>query len=242
MPRRRPVVTPNVWRVSAFEQSLTALQAARGLSTGRRPLSLITAPAGSGKTFSAEWFAQHNPGVKLAVCPPRDLLTAKTLLHAVAHACGIEPQSFRRNSDLFDNLAESLAGTDSFLIVDEADRLLASNADLLRELAETSNTAVCYLGCPAVRAVLARVPATHHRIGLYYSIPPVELEDVRQILFGRFEENVIEAIFDQTQGNLRHLEALLTLLERVETKRGAAQISVKIVKTVASQYLMGAAA
>ena len=149
MPRRRPVVTPNVWRVSAFEQTLTALQAARGLSTGRRPLSLITAPAGSGKTFAAEWYAGHNPGVKLAVCPPRDLLTAKTLLQAVAAASGLEPQSYRRNSDLFEAIAETLAGTDSFLIVDEADRLLASNADLLRELAEVSNTAVCYLGCPA---------------------------------------------------------------------------------------------
>jgi len=242
MPRRRPVVTPNVWRVAAFEQTITALEAARNLASSRRPLSLITAPAGSGKTFAAEWYAEHHSGVKLAVCPPRDILTAKSLLGAVGASVGIADDAFTKNYALFVAVCDALAAAGAFLIVDEADRLYASNADLLRELAEVSHTAVCYLGCPGVRATLARVPATHHRIGLSYSVPPVELRDLEQILFGKFEAVVVKEIYEQTSGNLRHLEALLDLLDRVQATGKRADITPKVVKLTAARYLLQEAA
>ena len=242
MPRRRAVLTPNnIWRVAPFEETQTALAAAQGLAHSRRPLSLITGPAGCGKSFSAEYYANGHPRVHVAVCPPHDVLTPKVLMLAVAESLGIVGAGFVRNSDLFAALVSRLAADPCLLIIDEADRLYASNADLLRELTELSETRVCFLGYPSLRSILARVPATHHRIGFSHAIPPVALEDYRQVLFGRFEDVLIMEIYEQTAGNLRHLEALLALLD-VASSRGTRTLTPKVIRTLALRHLLQEAA
>jgi DNA transposition AAA+ family ATPase len=238
---RRPVLKPAVWPIPAFQETAKALQLASELATSRRPLSLITAPAGSGKTFAAEWYAEQNRSCKIAVCPPAYLLSARSLLEAVAGAIGYT-ETHWRVAALFDNLVAYTANRHIFLVLDEADRMNSRAADLLRELAEDADLALCFLGCPGTLATLARVPATHHRIGFRFEIPPVELADVARILDGRYDDATVEEIFEQTGGNLRHIEAVIALVDKAESGGRRATASPKLVRALAHRYLLKAVA
>jgi predicted kinase len=239
---RRPVLKPHIWKVKAFTGTVKALEAARALASSRRPLSLIVGPAGTGKTFAAEFVASRHGGIRIAVCPPRDLLTPMTLLQALARATGLPAETFSKSASLCDAVTARLAQGQHFIILDEADRLHASNADLLRDIAENADVAICFLGCPGAQAVISRVPATHHRVGLAYIIPPVDLDDMTGILSGSFDEPTIVEIYEQTAGNLRHLEALVGLLGEATAGAKKPDMTPALVKAVASQFLLKVAA
>jgi hypothetical protein len=240
--KRRPVLKPNVWNVPAFKHTVAALTACRELGSGRRPLGLITAPAGDGKTFAAEWYLQsQKPGsVRHAFCPPKSILNTRSLLERLFEACGKTACSVR-NSSLFDELAIWLRSEHAFLIVDEADRLRSAEVDLLRELAEVSGVALCLMGCPGILATLERVPAARHRIGFWFQVPPVCEQDLQKVLSGQFEASVIDAIFSHTHGNLRHVEALIESLGLIDNTSGATVIDADTVAIIATECLMGAA-
>lgn len=238
---RKPVLHPAVWPFESFRYAQDAFVSARQLANSRQPLSLITAEAGEGKTFSAEYFASANPDTKIAVCPPRELLTTRSLLVAVARAVGMTNQPIYATR-LFEALVSYLSREQLFLVVDEADRLTSSKCDLLRELAEQSDTAICFLGCPGVQSVLARVPATHHRIGFAFAIPPVRQDDLQQALTG-FDAETIAEIYNQTRGNIRHLEALLGLVAKLRgTGDKKPVVTPAIIRRLANRFLMKGAA
>lgn len=239
---RKPVLHAELWHFESFRLSQDAFTAARALANSRQPLALITAEAGEGKTFNAEYFANSNPDTKIAVCPPREILTTRSLLVAIANAVGLTNQPAYAGK-LFEALISHCSRNNFFLVLDEADRLTASKCDLLRELAEQSDTAVCFLGCPGILSVLARVPATHHRIGFAFSVPPVGHEDLTKALRG-FDAETVAEIYNQTRGNIRHLEALLKLVSNLRT-RGTDErpnVTPAVIRRLAGRFLMKGAA
>lgn len=240
--KRRPVLKPNVWNVPAFKHTVAALNACRELGSGRRPLGLITAPAGDGKTFAAEWYvqSQKNGQVRHAFCPPKSIMTTRSLLERLYESIG-HVACASRNSALFDSLAIYLRAESTFLIVDEADRLRSGEVDLLRELAEVAGVAICLMGCPGILATLERVPAARHRIGFWFQVPPVCEADLHKVLDGTFEPAVVDAIFAHTHGNLRHVEALIENLSLVRSTAGEAVIDADTVAIAATDCLLGAA-
>ena len=240
-----------VWNVKAFQELYTALDAVRKVAVRQRPLGLVTGPAGSGKTFTANvYVANAKADAVLVTTPPRDILTARIMLESIAIAMGIEPQSYRLKSELYDAVLDAVQERNAFLIIDEADRLRASNADMLREIAEVTGKPLCYLGCPTVEAILARVPATHHRIGFRHSVLPVELDDLETALVNRaldadgkrkLDRETVSAIYDCTRGNLRHVESLVHLL-RVAQRQGApVELTPTVVKQLNKRFLRQAA-
>ena len=238
--KRRPVLKPNVWNVPAFKHTVTALGSMRELGQTTQPLGLITAPAGDGKTFAAEWYAKASQRVAHAFCPPKLLLTTRSLAERLYEAVGkIAPPG--RNSALYEELAVFLCAERYHLIVDEADRLGASQVDLLRELAEMSGIPITLMGCPGILATLQRVPAARHRIGFHFSVPPVEEADLHKLFDKDFSPDVVTAIYNHTHGNLRHVENLITNLGTLDNTSGETQIDADTVAIVATQCLIGAA-
>ena len=220
--------TLQIWKVRPFDELMQAFASVRAIFVPRRPLGLVMGAAGSGKTFAAQVFAKNERDVVIVTVPPKDILSARLLLDELAVALDMEPQSYRYRADLFFALVDSLVAHPRFLIIDESDRLRPSLADLLRELAELSGQPLCYLGCPAVDAIVARVPATHHRIGFRHNVKPVELEDVEAALINkalepdgrrRLDQATVDAIFECTRGNLRHMESLVHLLRGARSQR-----------------------
>ena len=220
--------TLQVWKVRPFDELMSAFAAVRQVAVRQRPLGMVTGAAGSGKTFCAQVFQKNERDVVIVTVPPKDILSARLLLDELALGLDMEPQSYRTRADLFFALVDSLISHPRFLIVDEADRLRPSLADLLRELAELSGQPLCYLGCPSLDAIVARVPATHHRIGFRHNVKPVELEDVEAALVGksldpdgrrRLDKSTVDAIFECTRGNLRHMESLVHLLRGARNTR-----------------------
>lgn len=238
--KRRPVLKPNVWNVPAFKHTVSALAACRELGTTRQPLGLITAPAGDGKTFAAEWYVQANQRVAHAFCPPKLLLTTRSLAERLYESVGKQcPPG--RNAAIYDELAIYLRAERTFLIVDEADRLGAAEVDLLRELSELAGIPITLMGCPGILATLARVPAARHRIGFHFTVPPVAEADLHKLFDGQFSPEVVAALYRHTHGNLRHVESLLENLSSLGNTAGEIQIDADTVALVATQCLMGAA-
>lgn len=207
------------WQVRPYSELHNALAAIRLIAVPIRPLGLITGAAGVGKTYVASIYAHNNPDTIIVTTPPRDVLTARMLLDEISQALGLEPAAYRTKAAAFQGLIDTLAERRPYVIVDEADRLRPSNADLLRELAEASGAPLCYLGCPSLESVLASVPATHHRVGFRHHVRACELQDVRSALAGttlspgrRLDDATVQALWDATRGNLRHLQSLLHLL------------------------------
>lgn len=239
---RKPVLHADLWNFDSFRLAQDAFNAAHELANSRQPLSCITAQAGEGKTFNAEYFAAAHPDTRIAVCPPRDLSKGpRPLLAAIAGAVGLTDQHAYA-THLFADLVSRLSRSKYFLVVDEADRLTASKADLLRELAEQSDTAICFLGCPSLLSVLARVPATHHRIGFAFEIPPVHEADIQVALKG-FDAETVAEIYNQTRGNIRHLEALLKLVGQLRGRGPEPpKVTPAIIRRLAGRFLMKGAA
>ena len=240
MPRKQ-VLHPDLWHFESFRLGQAAFAEAKALANSRQPLAVVTAEAGQGKTFNAEYFANANPDTRIAVCPPREILTARSLLSAIAQATGLHDQPYQTGR-LFERLVSHLIAVKSFVILDEADRLTASLADLLRELAEQADTAICFLGCPGLLSTLSRVAATHHRIGFAFSIPTVGEQDITQALKDYDAETVAE-IYNQTRGNIRHLEALLKQVSRLRSRGDQKPVvTPTIIRRLAGQFLLKGAA
>ena len=261
--RPRHGLAAEVWQVEPFQQAMNRLRSVRRIAVPSRPLGLILGPAGVGKTFLAEQYALNNADTLIVTVPPKDILTPRSLLMRYAEAVGV-PTSTETVMGLYRTVVNALNKRDYFVIVDEADRLRPSNADLIRELAEETSRATCFMGCPSLLAVLEKVAPTHHRIGVMYRIEAITQDDLYASLHGRplltstaaqpqlpettrnFDEPAVKAIWDVTGGNLRHIAALLASLrtKRPDASRRSAfdPLAPQFIRSVANEYQMPAAA
>ncbi len=240
-----------IWKVRPFDELINAFEAVRKVAVPRRPLGMITGMAGVGKTFAAEVFAANADGdVTIVTVPPRDILTPRILLNSIADALGMEHEAYLRKNELFEALGGVISERNVFLIIDEADRMHSSNADMLRELAETTGQPLCFLGCPSLECILARVPATHHRIGFRHHVMPVEQADIEEALINkaldpdgvrRIGQDTAQAIWECTKGNLRHTESLVHLLRGATRKDGThVECTPAVVKQLNKRFLKAA--
>lgn len=229
---RLPVDLSQVWRMSAFEDSQQGLNNLRKYS---RPLSLFTAPAGSGKSFSAEWYAQRHSDVRIARCNPQLVMTPLCLLHEIAEALNCTERHTYKALQ-YEALQSHLLSHDKvFLIIDEAEQMSSGMLDIVRGLADSTRTPTCLMGCPEVEVHLRRVPATHHRIGFHYEMPKIFAVDLSTNLLGAHSPETLQAIYAATDGNLRHLTRLLELLAD-DDLRGKT-ITPTVVKAIAGERL-----
>jgi len=197
--------------------------------------------------------------------PPKAILTPHALLFEYAEALGIATSVARSSWDFRNLVVNALIKRDYFVIVDEADRLTPKIADLIRDIAERSSRATCFLGCPSVIGVLEKVEATHHRIGVMYRINAITYDDLYASLHGRplltsaaarpqlpettrnFDEPALKEFWDVTGGNLRHIATVLASLRTKQpdasTRRSSFDpLAPAFIRAVAERYLMPAAA
>jgi DNA transposition AAA+ family ATPase len=213
-----------VWSIRPFKQIYSTLGAIREITVPERPLGCIVGPAGMGKTFACSSFRENTPDIRIVTVPPKDILTPRSLLVELASVLGVTPGSEATVAALHARVCNELAQRPYMVIVDEADRLRPSNADLLRDIAEMTSRAFCFVGCPALLNVLDRVEATHHRVGIRYAVEALSQADLESALLNKaldasdapmvrkLDRDAIASIYHVTAGNLRHIAALLNLL------------------------------
>lgn len=223
-----------IWNILPFTNLIAALDAIKAISVPRAPLGLITGKAGSGKTFAAEVYAYNRKNVAIVTVPPKNIRTIRLLLEHLAAAVEVDPGAHLRKADLFYAIVNAVAAGGQFIIVDEADRLYAADCDMLREIADLTGKPLAFLGLQSVEAVLARVAATHHRIGFRHTTSPPDLEDVERALVGKALDTAgqrkldiptVQAIYQCTKGNPRHMDRLVNLL--VGAERNGEKYAVK---------------
>jgi len=238
---RRPVLKPYVWPIPSFRHTVKALEFAAKLVDTNMPLSVISAAAGEGKTFAAEFFCQAHPRhARHCFCPPRNILTPMFLLEKVSLALGQEPVG-HRVSMLYNAVAKILSERKYFLIMDEADRLRAADLDMMRDLSEEAGVAICFMGCPGLLTVLEYAAPTKHRVGYKFMMPRLTDADLHKVFDARFDTAVVDTLWDHTAGNLRHIEAVLGLIAKAENGSDSVQVTPDLVHAIAADCLLGAA-
>ena len=226
-----------VWNTKPFQATMQVLESAYG-ARDEHVFTMITAPAGRGKSFAAEVFVERHTDCILTSMPPRVLMTPRQFLDRIGGAFGMEwPQNAARWS-VVKEIAAALKTRGGILIVDEADELSLPLAKLLRTIAEESERQVCLVGCPSVIEVLRRHEPLVHRVGFRYEIPPIKLQDLEEIIPRTFPAESLQQIIRETRGNLRHVDKLIGLLRGVKSDRGHGGVTPTIVKRIAAKFLI----
>lgn len=233
---RRRTAHDNIWHFGCFQRTQQALAKAHALVGQPQPLAVITGDAGSGKSFSAEHYASGRSDVALAVCPPTHLATPLALLLAVAEAVGMVDRP-RRVATAYESLRRVLEGRPRLVILDEADQVRsARDLDVLRYLADETDTAFCFLGCPSLETVVKAKAPLARRVGYRYPIGPATDVEVKRVLAKYYTEEIAVAIYRQSGGNIGYLERILRFLADPELQ--GKPITPELIAAGAEKYLM----
>jgi len=207
-----------------------------GLSFGR---------PGAGKTEAAKKFAKWSfvepniVNVNRALVHPEKLVNCDVMYYlpsitVSAARLKTEVGTLRNRFDATLERAENLNSPSAFaelfgkkyatlLIVDEAYRLKFHALEELRDLHDRWKIGIVLIGDPAMERSLDRQPHFAHRIGFAQEFKQLERSEVNSYIdlqnkllgFEEPEDEIYAAIFWYTQGNLRTLQKLFKLLDRL---------------------------
>ncbi len=127
-----PPAPPLAWPVEPYRRALDAIGALRTLAREERRLGVLVGAPGSGKTFAVREFCRSVPEAHFCTVPPRQVLTVRSLLAAIAEGTGLPSAYGMPPGRHFDELCQVLRTFPVFLFIDEADRLTQGNVDLIR--------------------------------------------------------------------------------------------------------------
>ncbi|MEK7765654.1 MAG: hypothetical protein AAB368_05395, partial [bacterium] len=73
------------------------------------------------------------------------------------------------------------------------------------------------------------------------TIPPLAWDDFYRVFMGRFTDDTLKAIYHSTAGNLRHIQALITLATEATTRKDGAAVAITptIIKSITTRFLFG---
>lgn len=134
-------------RVPFAERTFAVAQ----LTVKRKIISVITAPAGSGKSVCCEALRDEIPGsVLLTVGKTR--ANVKPFLGYFAAMIGVDPNG--RADMIQERITSKLVGSDRLVLVDEAHKLLLPTLDVLREIHDEAGIPILMAATPVFRKTI----------------------------------------------------------------------------------------
>jgi hypothetical protein len=221
---------------SVYRLAMTAFQMARR----NRNFSVMSAFVGTGKTFAARHYQKITPNTYLIEATPtmtmQGLIKLLTRMVTGADGKGSIDEKFRQ-------VVDSLANTDSLLIVDEAETLTPTVLHTLRRLRDLANIGVALCGTEYLTGVLKPVHGQFDQIRsrtLFWpeTVQKITLEDAAalvQAAFGAEEvgDEVIARLYAYSKGSARMLvEGLIAAMKQLRQGR---ELSVDMVDFVATK-------
>lgn len=161
--------------VTAFVNAMARLGASR---EGIPRMGLVYGEPGLGKTRTALWWAGANDG---AFVRTKKLMTGRWLLEEIVAELGEAPMS--RTSDLFRQCTGQLTDRPRTLIIDEVDYLAydARVLETLRDIHDTTNTPVVFIGMSGADKKLQRYRHLYDRLSEIVPFKPLTEADVASV-------------------------------------------------------------
>lgn len=179
-----------------------------------RNLGVLTASVGTGKTTAAEEYERRTPNVHLVeairgMSGSAFLDELCTKLGLTAEVCGISKER------KFLAAAQCLRGTESLVIVDEAETVAPETLHLIRRLRDRAKVGIVLQGTEVLLALIkvdgGRFDQIRSRIGFWpKAVESINREDADELALAAFEEievdkSVLDAMWDVGGGSARLL-------------------------------------
>ena len=223
---------------SVYRLAMTAFQMARRY----RNFAVLSAFVGTGKTFAAKHYQRTTPNTYLIEATPT--MTVQSLIKRLARVvAGFDGKG--SIDDKFTVVVESLANTDSLLIIDEAETLTPHVLHTLRRLRDLSNIGIVLCGTEHLTGIIkpqhGQFDQIRSRTGFWpETVRGISADDAAALVQAAFgtedvDDAVIARLFAYCKGSARMLvEGLIASLQQFRAGR---ELNVALVDAVAKQAL-----
>jgi len=219
-----------------------------------RDIGYVSAVVGTGKTTALKFYAESSPGVYLIEGDP-DMSAAVFIneLVALTGATVSKANKYSRGTkaDRYAAVVRALAGTDSLIILDEADKVRDTTLEHLRRLSDKAGIGAVLAGTQRLYAMLAnpaaggRFDQLGSRVGFRSELIKSILEtDARLMVSAAFDGEDVEltddihaAFWQVSGGSARTLSKLIPNVRDFGLRKGHA-LSAELI-TAAGQQTMG---
>lgn len=229
-----------------FEQVIHRLEYLKKV----KGIALLTGEPGTGKSFTLRYFVHHlNPNLFKTIYLPLSTLTVMDFYRALALGLG-HPPKFKK-IDLFQQIQDAVLSYANrnitpVVIIDEAQFIKNSVLDDLRILLnfsmDSQNLAILILsGQPPLVTQLNRQnhEALRQRIVLNYSFHGIDKAEVKEYVTSRlkiagvadplFTEDALELTHSSTNGLVRKINSLLTMVLLLGSQKQVRTIDAELV-------------
>ncbi|MBG0802866.1 ATP-binding protein [Methylocystis sp. H4A] len=183
--------------------------------------------SGDGKTYASIYAQNKTRAIRVEV---GDTWTRKTLLTAILREGGVaRPQG--SIPELAEQAIAMLAEEPRRpLFIDEADKVVDKGyAELMREIAMSSNVPVLLIGEEALPQKLASIERLHNRVLAWFGAEPCDLEDARKLadllLPVAISDDLLEEIRIQGDGRARRIATSLDGVSQWARNAGAKEVT-----------------
>jgi len=181
---------------------------------GSRCMAVLEGEPGVGKTFGALSFARkHNiPFITVVERVILEKSPSRFFRTIVTEITGRQPAS------LWDALEalELWAGNGNAprtIFLDEAQWLTGKALDVFRRLHDFTGATILLIGHEGeIVKLLSRYPQARDRVAMRFVVPPLSFPDLELLHGADFNAELLQAIYDLTQGNFRRLQRVVSHL------------------------------
>nr|WP_305888604.1 AAA family ATPase [Methylomonas sp. SURF-2] len=207
-----------------------------------RNFAVLSAFVGTGKTFAVRHYQRITPNTYLIEATPT--MTVQSLIKLLARTvAGYEGKG--SIDDKFRATVDSLANTDSLLIVDEADTLTPHVLHTLRRLRDLANIGIVLAGTEhltgLIRPAHGQFDQIRSRTGFWpETVKAITAEDAGALIQAAFgdedvSDEVIKRLYAYSKGSARML--IEGLVAAIQQFRNGRELNVALVDAVAKQAL-----
>jgi len=181
---------------------------------GARCMAVLEGEPGVGKTFGALSFARrHN--IPFITVVERFLLEkapSRFFRTIVAEITGQEPASLWDALERLEQWASN-GNAPRTIFLDEAQWLTGKALDAFRRLHDFTGCTILLIGHEGeLVKLLTRYPQARDRVAMRFVVPPLSFSDLELLHGADFNGELLQAIYDLTQGNFRRLQRVVSHL------------------------------
>lgn len=225
-----------VLQTTVFKTVQTACTMARR----HKNFAVVSAYVGLGKTMGAKSYAKDDANVHLIEADPT--MTTTTLINHLVRS--LNTVGGRTVAEKFETVVAELKGSDSLIIIDEAETLTPKALHLIRRIRDKAGIGIVLLGTEYLTGIIApehgQFDQIRSRVGFWpQTIQTATREDCEMVCLARLgsetSDEVIERLWQYSRGSMRMLsEGLLTA---IDTYRKDRDLTVELVDAIADQAL-----
>ncbi|HWR12469.1 MAG TPA: AAA family ATPase [Rectinemataceae bacterium] len=229
---------------------LKQIQAACDIAYDETDISVITGPAGCGKSEAFKAYVRKHQD-RVYYLEANKATTPHVLVMRLAELLNL---SMKGNaSDVTNRIWSFLQGRDTLVIIDQADDLSDHSLEYLRQIVfDAGQTGLVLAGLPKLAGQIMNARNDHDqllsRVGLYLRLPAVETSEMSQILHSVWPllDQEVEQVFlskstlklrSEYRPSLRRLTKIMKRANKVMVKNRLEQPTAEIVEH-AAQYIM----